>query len=420
MAPTSPFKVIVVGGGPADLTAAHTLYKATIDFVVLERRQEVVIDEGASLVLGVDTLRIMHQLGLLDKLKAISSELLILEKYTVDSTQFTTLRHFESMRPSFGSGPRTFHRAELIRTLYDELPPSAKAKVLTAKGVTEIESDENGVCVTCADGSVYAGSIVMGADSAHSKTRRLMADLSQGPNMAKSPYTINYRCFWCSFPKQTPISDISTETQDQDRSVMYLTGTERSAEEADAFATQFFDFPIMRSLKVGDVVRQSFTKGMADIEEGIVKHWSWGRVVLVGDACHKFTPNAGLGLNNGVQGIVVLLNELRRTIEAVSDGQPSLEKLTKAFQKYRVLQMKPRQANATRSAQTIGVQTWANWGYYIFGRYLMQSKPLQWLFNRFLIPKSIQESRVLDYVRTNECFTGTIYLDAPTECVDLA
>ena len=63
----SPFKVIIVGGGPNGITAAHALHHAGIDFVVLERRQDVFEDTGASLVLSPQNLRIFHQLGILDQ-----------------------------------------------------------------------------------------------------------------------------------------------------------------------------------------------------------------------------------------------------------------------------------------------------------------------------------------------------------------
>lgn len=68
-------KVIIVGGGPVGLTAAHALYHAGIDFVVLERRKDPVLDQGASLVLSPGTLRVMHQFGLLDQLLAIGAEI---------------------------------------------------------------------------------------------------------------------------------------------------------------------------------------------------------------------------------------------------------------------------------------------------------------------------------------------------------
>lgn len=64
------FKVIIVGGGPVGLTAAHALSLAGIDFLILERRDSIVLEEGASLVLGPNSLRVMHQFGLLDTLLA--------------------------------------------------------------------------------------------------------------------------------------------------------------------------------------------------------------------------------------------------------------------------------------------------------------------------------------------------------------
>ena len=71
----SNFKVIVVGGGPVGLIAALALEKAGIDFVMLERRPNVVIDAGSNLVLLPIGLRAFYQLGLHDQLNAVSSPL---------------------------------------------------------------------------------------------------------------------------------------------------------------------------------------------------------------------------------------------------------------------------------------------------------------------------------------------------------
>lgn len=69
------FKVIVVGGGPVGLTAAHALAKAGIDFVVLERRAEIVMDVGSNVVMMPVGLRAMAQLGLLEQVNSVSSPL---------------------------------------------------------------------------------------------------------------------------------------------------------------------------------------------------------------------------------------------------------------------------------------------------------------------------------------------------------
>jgi 2-polyprenyl-6-methoxyphenol hydroxylase-like FAD-dependent oxidoreductase len=84
----TPFKVIVVGGGPVGLTTAHALHLANIDFVVLERNDDVLIDVGASLVLGAPSMRFLQQLGLLDNLLAIGQKMTNHKSFTKEGTKF--------------------------------------------------------------------------------------------------------------------------------------------------------------------------------------------------------------------------------------------------------------------------------------------------------------------------------------------
>lgn len=69
------FKVIVAGGGPVGLTAAHALSRAGIEYVVLEAHDSVTVDVGASLALWPQGLRVLSQLGLLDRLRELGEEM---------------------------------------------------------------------------------------------------------------------------------------------------------------------------------------------------------------------------------------------------------------------------------------------------------------------------------------------------------
>jgi 2-polyprenyl-6-methoxyphenol hydroxylase-like FAD-dependent oxidoreductase len=82
------FKVIIVGGGPVGLTTAHALHKAGIDFELLERREDYILEEGAGLAIGPQNLRVFHQLGLLDKLLKHGTEILQNKGFTANGRQF--------------------------------------------------------------------------------------------------------------------------------------------------------------------------------------------------------------------------------------------------------------------------------------------------------------------------------------------
>ena len=70
---TAGSRIIIVGGGPVGMTAAHALSRAGIDFVLLESRSEIVMDAGSGLLLSAIGLRALGQLGLLPALSKAST-----------------------------------------------------------------------------------------------------------------------------------------------------------------------------------------------------------------------------------------------------------------------------------------------------------------------------------------------------------
>ena len=87
-------KVIIVGGGPVGLTAAHALSRAGIDFVLLESRPSVVIDAGSNLVLNPMGLRILGQMGLLEALNNVSSPLGKVQRFDHDGHDLGDMNFF--------------------------------------------------------------------------------------------------------------------------------------------------------------------------------------------------------------------------------------------------------------------------------------------------------------------------------------
>ncbi len=78
-----PFRAIIVGGGPVGLTTAHAFAKAGIDYIVLERRANIVEDVGASIIVFQGSLRVLSQVGLLDRLKTMSVDFSTIQMKTL-------------------------------------------------------------------------------------------------------------------------------------------------------------------------------------------------------------------------------------------------------------------------------------------------------------------------------------------------
>jgi FAD dependent monooxygenase len=68
-------KIIIVGGSIAGLTLAHCLHRANIDHIVLEKRDEIAPQEGASIGIWPNGGRMLEQLGLYKELEKLTEPL---------------------------------------------------------------------------------------------------------------------------------------------------------------------------------------------------------------------------------------------------------------------------------------------------------------------------------------------------------
>lgn len=99
-----------------------------------------------------------------------------------------------------------------MEALYNSLPESAKARIHVRKRVVRIDVADDGVAVHCADGGVEHGSVVIGADGVHSRTRQVMQSLAAGlpaDTEQPSPFTTTYRMLFSNLP---PLPGLQTGT----------------------------------------------------------------------------------------------------------------------------------------------------------------------------------------------------------------
>jgi 2-polyprenyl-6-methoxyphenol hydroxylase-like FAD-dependent oxidoreductase len=181
-------------------------------------------------------------------------------------------------------------------------------------------------------------------------------------------------------------------------------------EDMEKFAAKHADMKIGDRLTVKDVFPHRTSAGMANLEEGILKHWSAGRIVLAGDAAHKFTPNAGLGFNNALQDIVVLVNELNRLLESnEKEAVPSAKDLGALFYRYQDARKEGVMDDYQFSARNTRLCAWPNTLYWLVDQYVIPAIPnFNKLYLKFKGSPTISKAPCLDFIEGEEPFEGKV------------
>ena len=427
------FKVIVVGGGPVGLTAAHALSKAGINFSVLERRSEIVIDAGSNLVLSPVGLRTIMQLGILKEINAVSSPLSRIDRLDHKGRNIGDVQFFKQMQKNTGLALRVISRHDLTKVLYDTLPAEAQSKILSNKKLVDIKTTADGVVATCADGSSHSGTVLVGADGAHSLVRDIMRKraVESGSTAvnAETPFLTTYRALWVRFPKLAGVPVGTTcETHGSGAATQLFVGEdsgvigvyERLAEptrdrirhtqaDQDALVGRWGHLPVTPGAKVTlrDVYTSRRESGLVSLEEGVVDHWSFdGRIVLTGDAAHKFTPSTGAGCNNGMIDIVVLVNQLHAAMQHAA-ATPSNAVISKALQTYQSLRQDAVVAECAASGQATTTATWTTGVHKFVDRNVMSWHAV----TRFLINQGAEKTAstpTLDFVSCSNEVSGRV------------
>ncbi|TLS25859.1 hypothetical protein PpBr36_07250 [Pyricularia pennisetigena] len=366
------FRVIIVGGGPGGLLMAHMLSRAGIDWTLLERREDGgLVQPGTALALWPQAARVLDQLGLLEEAEKLYIPLVGKINFTKDGTVVGTSNMIERLGTNHGYPWMLFDRQVLMDFLFRRLPEQ-ETRVQHGKCVSSIVSTPSEARITCTDGTVIHGSLIIGCDGVRSGVRRAMRDpatFPQGglpvPRQGKKAKAVNDdeddvmsavftgMAGHCSRPEGMAPQTVH-EMHDWGLAILCMAGdddayffvfkrlpkkdpishrprgdrTSSREEDLAALAAEVAERPVVAGgeLRFRDVWAARTRATRLDFEEGFADEWHRGRLVLVSDAAAKMTPNAAFSLATGVQGMVDLTNRLRRLL--LSTSQPSGEQLT--------------------------------------------------------------------------------------------
>ncbi|KAF4236331.1 hypothetical protein CNMCM8980_003093 [Aspergillus fumigatiaffinis] len=380
----SNFRVIIVGGGVAGLTASHALQKAGIDHVVLERSKEVAPAVGASIAIYPHGARILSQIGCLEAAKAACRPCERFITRGPDGKVWINSDFFGNVQANHGQDILLLERREFLQILYDCLPDKSFIKL--GCRVRDVTQDCNGVEVSLDDGTVERGDMVLGCDGVHSLVKRRMWDLANQkiPRVItaqeKTSMVTRWKCLVGMGPAAPELGERDMTVVHADRySFLFLTQPDKlfffvffrlehefrwperrryTDADAEALAASVASHPICETLVFGEIWQKRIRGSLISLEEGILQHWSHGRIVLAGDSVHKVTPNIALGGNSTMESVVVLCNHLERTLAAHHGGRVSRATLGRVFGQYQRDREKRMHEIMELSSLITRVQAW--------------------------------------------------------------
>jgi 2-polyprenyl-6-methoxyphenol hydroxylase-like FAD-dependent oxidoreductase len=395
--------IIIVGGGLGGAAAALALGRKGFHVRVLEQAPEFGVI-GYGIQLGPNVFSMFDRLGITDAVLAQSiTPKAILMIDSVDAGVIVRIPTGTSFRERFKRPYIVIHRVDLHRVLLDACKTLGNVELMPLTGVAAFEDLGNQVRVKTEDNHIIEGAALIGADGLRSIIRTQMLN-------ERSPRMIGY----VAHRTIVPMADVRAEVYREEVvlwsgpgfhivhyplrggtlfNIVAVFKTSTYAEKGDIARyrteldrTYCNSHPSMRAL----LAMMDLERRWPISDRDPIRHWSKGRVTLLGDAAHPTLQTLAQGACMAIEDSVCLAELID-----LSDGD-----IESAFRQY----------ESARYLRTARVQFesryyWENF-YHLGGierevaRHTWAGRSeqdvfqcLAWLYDGFMLPENRQNRR---------------------------
>lgn len=316
--------VVIVGAGPAGLTAAIVLAAAGVDHVLVDRLGEGANTSRAAVV-HARTLEVLDELGIAKELVARGIKVPTFKVHDGPKTLATIA--FDDLPTAY---PYTLMIPQDVteQVLLDRLHQLGGTvhRPLTVERVT----DENG-CVTVeyttaegAAGTITADYLI-GADGMHSIVREQAGIGFTGDTYPASFVLADVRMSW-----PTPRTEVSLHLSPEGVTVVApLPDAAQQRYRVVATVDEAPEHPTLDDIQTLLDARGPAGEARVDevlwssrfrVHHRVADHYRAGRVLLAGDAAHVHSPAGGQGMNTGIQDAALLAQLLAKVVSGEPDS----------------------------------------------------------------------------------------------------
>ncbi|WP_181801196.1 FAD-dependent monooxygenase [Streptomyces shenzhenensis] len=332
-------RIAVVGGGIGGLAAAAFLHRAGLTATVHEQAPALA-EVGAGLVVAPNAVRLLRRLGVMPHFtrQAVPLDWGWEFRRWADGSVLSVEKLSGVCERLYGERTYVIHRADLLDTVKAAVPGDW---IRLGARCTAVEPRPDGALLHFADGSRAEADIVIGADGVHSVVRNTLAQPAppeysgicafrtivpahSAPDFALRPA----QTLWLGPGRHFvhyPIAGGSAVNV-----VAFAPAGDYTDESWSATATieEFHAEFAGWDRRVTDLITAGGIPGRwALLDRAPLRHWSRGRITLLGDAAHPMFPFFAQGAAQSIEDAATLA---RCLAESVDDPEQALKRYESA------------------------------------------------------------------------------------------
>ena len=318
-------KALIIGCGVAGPAVALFLQRAGIEAEIHEARASSIDYGGLFLNMACNGLSVLNALGLDEQVSRLGSPIPRMVIWSGNGKRLGEVRN--GARAEVGAPSINILRSRLHQVLREEAERQG-ITITFGKKLVNLSTNAQGVVATFEDGTTAEGSFLVGCDGVYSRIRQLINPAAPAPHYTglmstggfaqHTSFPLTPETMHFIFGKRAFFGYHISSSKEMYWFVNFSQQEAPAKGEPDmvvsnAWQERMLDLFQGDLSRVSEMIRATQSRIIGYPIYDIVTQPTWhqGRVVLVGDAIHAVSPQAGQGASLAVEDAMVLAKCLR-------------------------------------------------------------------------------------------------------------